>query len=152
MNEVMIDIAGQLIRSIITILEILVVVLLWEIIITYPVFQQEQEQQQESAIATSNNITKVNLAIEELSVSKSPTGLVLVTGTVYNNSTTNVGDVKVNVELFDTNNILMRETTRFVTPPSSTLEPEEREQFNFLIIADRLDHHNVTAYGSISGR
>jgi|SRR5918999_3377674 hypothetical protein len=140
MNEVMIGSAGELIRSIIIILEILVVVLLWEIIIAYPAFQQEQEQQQES------------LAIEELSVSKSPTGLVLVTGTVYNNSTTNVGDVKVNVELFDTNNILIRETSRFVTPPSSTLEPEEREQFNFLIITDRLDHHNVTAYGSISGR
>jgi hypothetical protein len=75
--------------------------------------------------------------------------LVLVTGIVYNNYTVNVGDVKILVELFDINNTLVRETERFVTPPSSTLEPEEREGFNFLMLAERFDHYNIIAHGTI---
>ena len=75
--------------------------------------------------------------------------MVLVTGIVYNNYTVNVGDVKILVELFDINNTLVRETERFVTPPSSTLEPKEREGFNFLMLAERFDHYNIIAHGTI---
>lgn len=106
-----------------------------------------------TVLATStnnnNNSSGVRIPIEGLSVNESATGLVLVTGTVYNNYTANVGDVKIRVELFDINNMLVRQTERFVTPPSSTLEPEEREGFNFLMQAERFDHYNITAYGTI---
>jgi hypothetical protein len=107
------------------------------------------EERQVLATSINNNNSKVHIPIEGLSVSESATGLVLVTGTVHNNYTANVGDVKIRVELFDTNNTLVRQTERFVTPPSSTLEPEEREGFNFLMLAERFDHYNITVYGTI---
>jgi hypothetical protein len=113
---------------------------------------QGQGQEQKITTASNNNTminlaVEVNLAVEQLSVGESPTGLVLVTGIVYNNSTINVENVKVEVELFDSNDMLITEKDSFVTPPSSILKPNERRQFEFLINADRVDHHNVIAYG-----
>lgn len=114
-------------------------------IVTHPPhYPQEQQLQQASATSIK---TKVDLVIEGLSVSKSPTGLIVVNGTVHNNSTMSVNNVEVKVELFDINNMLIRETSRFVTPPMSTFGPEQEQPFRFLIIAEGVDHHNVTAYG-----
>jgi hypothetical protein len=128
-------------------------ILLGIIIFSNSYYSDEKQQVLATSINNNNNNdnsnSRVSITIEGLSVDESATGLVLVTGTVYNNYTANVGDVKIRVELFDISNTLVRETERFVTPPSSTLEPEEREGFNFLMQAERFDHYNVIAYGTI---
>ncbi|MGH9952901.1 MAG: FxLYD domain-containing protein [Nitrososphaeraceae archaeon] len=104
------------------------------------------DQQLQQALATSIK-TKVNLAIEGLSVGESPTGLIAVNGTVYNNSTINLINVEVRAELNNANNELIRETIRYVTPPTSVFQPGDMQPFRFLIIAEDVDHYNVTAYG-----
>ena len=124
-------------------------ILLGIIIFSNTYYSDEELRVLATSINNNNSNSRVSIPIEGLSVGESATGLVLVTGTVYNNYTANVGDVKIRVELFDINNTLVRETERFVTPPSSTLEPEEREGFNFLMLAERFDHYNVIAYGTI---
>jgi hypothetical protein len=62
------------------------------IIIFSATYYSEEEL---TVLATStnnnNNSSGVRIPIEGLSVSESATGLVLVTGTVYNNYTANVG-------------------------------------------------------------
>ncbi len=104
------------------------------------------DQHLQQTLATSIK-TKVNLAIEGLSVGESPTGLVAVNGTVHNNSTANLINVEVRAELYNPNNELIRETTRYVTPPTSVFQPDNIQPFRFLVIAEDVDHYNVTAFG-----
>ena len=116
------------------------------VITCFTISSQIQEHPQASA--TSDNLSSIiPLRVENLSVTTSPTGLVLVEGTVVNNSTTGADNIKVEAKLFDINDNLIWETIRFVTPPSSTFEPEARQQFDFLISAENIGHHNITAYG-----
>ncbi|MGH9978753.1 MAG: FxLYD domain-containing protein [Nitrososphaeraceae archaeon] len=68
-------------------------------------------------------------------------------GTVHNNSTANVINVEVRAEIFNSNNELIRETTRYVTPPTPVFQPGNTQPFRFLIIAENVDHYNVIAYG-----
>src|ERR687888_1269707 len=71
--------------------------------------QQDQSNPNPAQIASSAtaiNATKVNLKVEGLSIGKSPTGVVEVTGTIHNNSTVNVEDIRLDAEYFDSNNVL----------------------------------------------
>jgi hypothetical protein len=80
-------------------------------------------------------------------VGDSPTGLIVVKGIVYNNSTENIVNVKVKVELFDSNNELIIETLRFITPASSVFKPGYERNFDFLVTAKDVDHYNISAFG-----
>ncbi|MDP8907285.1 MAG: FxLYD domain-containing protein, partial [Thermoproteota archaeon] len=75
------------------------------------------------------------------------TGLIVVKGIVHNNSTENIVNVKVKVDLFDSNNELIIETQRFITPASSIFKPGYERNFDFLVTAKDVDHYNITAYG-----
>ena len=57
----------------------------------------------------------INIALLNMTLTDSSTGLTSVTGTVINNSTENVENIKVNVVLYDSDNSEIRETSRFVT-------------------------------------
>lgn len=91
--------------------------------------------------------TIVNLELKEIEVGESPTGLISVKGTTINNSTFNVRDVKVLVELFDHKNTTVSETSRFITPPSSTFKPGYERDFYFFVSANNVDHYKITAEG-----
>ena len=91
--------------------------------------------------------TIINLELREIEVGESPTGLISVKGTVINNSTFDVRDVKVLAELFDPKNTTVSETSRFVTPPSSTFKPSYERDFYFFVSANNVDHYKITAEG-----
>jgi hypothetical protein len=91
---------------------------------------------------------QVSLRIDNITVGDSPTGLILVKGIVYNNSTESLVNVKVKVDLYGPNDELITETTRFVTPASSIFRPGYQSDFDFLVTAADVDHYNITAYGS----
>ena len=104
------------------------------------------ESQEQGTLNTFDDV-KLYLKIDEISVGDSPTGLISVKGTVYNNSTENIINVKIKVELLNANNGLVAEAERFITPPSSIFKPGYERQFDFLVTARNVDHYNITAYG-----
>jgi hypothetical protein len=103
--------------------------------------------QEEGSVVHLANM-QVSLRIDNITVGDSPTGLILVKGIVYNNSTDNLVNVKVKVDLFSPRDELITETTRFVTPASSIFKPGYQSDFDFLVTAGDVDHYNITAYGS----
>ena len=108
-----------------------------------PMVVESQEQGKLNAFDDE----KLYLKIDKISVGDSPTGLISVKGTVHNNSTENIINVKVKVELLNANNGLAAEAERFVTPASSIFKPGYESQFDFLVTARNVDHYNMTAYG-----
>lgn len=86
------------------------------------------------------------LSISDMILEDSVTGLTSVTGTVLNNSTENVMNIKVDVTLYDADNITIRETSRFVTGPFTVYEPGSVERFSFLMSIDGFDHYTARAY------
>ena len=86
------------------------------------------------------------LSISNMSITDSTTGLTSVTGTVLNNSTENVMNIKVDVTLYDADNTTIRETSRFVTGPFTVYEPGSVERFSFLMSIDDFDHYTARAY------
>jgi hypothetical protein len=104
-------------------------------------------ESQEQGLLNSFSNSKVTLKIDNVSVGDSPTGLISVKGIVHNNSTENVENVKVEVKLFDSNNDLITETTRFITPSSSIFKPLYESDFDFLMTSKNVDHYNMTSYG-----
>ena len=104
------------------------------------------ESQEQGTLNTLDDM-KLYLKIDKISVGDSPTGLISVKGTVHNNSTENVINVKTKVELLNTSNGLVAEAERFITPPSSIFKPGYERQFDFLVTARSVDHYNITAYG-----
>ncbi len=91
--------------------------------------------------------TIINLELREIEVGESPTGLITVKGTAINNSTFDTRDVKVLVELFDSKNTTVSETSRFITPASSTFKPGYERDFYFFVSANNVDHYKITAEG-----
>jgi hypothetical protein len=81
-----------------------------------------------------------------MSITDSATGLTSVTGTVVNNSTENVMNIKVDVTLYDADNITIRETSRFVTGPFTVYDPGLVERFSFLMSTEDFDHYTARAY------
>jgi hypothetical protein len=104
------------------------------------------ESQEQGTLNTLDDV-KLYLKIDKISVGDSPTGLISVKGTVHNNSTENVINVKIKVELLNTNNALVAEAERFITPASSVFKPGYERQFDFLVTARNVDHYNIAAYG-----
>lgn len=111
--------------------------------VPFPMLVESQEQ---GTLNTFDEV-KLYLRIDKISVGDSPTGLISVKGTVHNNSTENIINVKIKVELLNTNNGLVAEAERFITPPSSIFKPGYERQFDFLVTARNVDHYNITAYG-----
>ena len=106
-----------------------------------------QINSQEQGMINSLSSTIINLELREIEVGESPTGLISVKGTVINNSTFDVRDVKVLVELFDPKNTTVSEASRFVTPPSSSFKPGYERDFYFFVSANNVDHYKITAEG-----
>ena len=106
-----------------------------------------QVNSQEQGMINSLSSTIINLELREIEVGESPTGLISVKGTVINNSTFDVRDVKVLVELFDPKNTTVSEASRFVTPPSSSFKPGYERDFYFFVSANNVDHYKITAEG-----
>ena len=106
-----------------------------------------QINSQEQGMIYSLSSTIVNLELKEIEVGESPTGLISVKGTAINNSTFDVRDVKVLVELFDPKNTTVSETSRFITPPSSTFKPGYERDFYFFVSANNVDHYKITTEG-----
>lgn len=102
--------------------------------------------QEQGKINTLSN-TIINLELREIEVGESPTGLIYVKGTAINNSTFDTRDVRVIVELFDINNSTVSETSRYITPASSTFKPGYDRDFYFLVSANNVDHYIITAEG-----
>ena len=102
-------------------------------------------QEQGTINSLSSNI--VNLELREIEIGESPTGLIYVKGTAINNSTLDTRDVKVLVKLFDANNSTVSETSRFITPASSTFKPGYERDFYFFVSANNVDHYIITAEG-----
>ena len=102
---------------------------------------------QEQGMINSLSSTIINLELREIEVGESPTGLISVKGTAINNSTFDTRDIKVLVELFDSKNITVSETSRFITPPSSTFKPGYERDFYFFVSANNVDHYKITAEG-----
>ena len=116
------------------------IVLIYLLTILFPLINNSYQQ-----ISLLNG-SRVNLAINELSVGLSPTGLINVQGIVYNNSTENVENLMVEVKLFDSDKNLISETNRYITRPSSIFKPEYSRDFDFLITANNVDSYTVSAY------
>ncbi len=113
-------------------------------VVFFPSFAQSQEQ------GTVNHISDmpIGLKIDNISVGDSPTGLIVVEGTVHNNSTEDIVNVEVKVNLFDSDDELIIETMRFITPASSVFKPGYERDFDFLVTAKNVDHYNITAFGN----
>ncbi len=106
-----------------------------------------QVNSQEQGIINSLSSTIINLGLREIEVGESPTGLITVKGTAINNSTFDTRDVKVLVQLFDSKNSTVSETSRFITPASSTFKPGYERDFYFFVSANNVDHYKITAEG-----
>lgn len=129
------------INSFILILNVLLVIIFLVNLSVNPVNSQEQ------GMVNSLSSTIFNLGLKEIEVGESPTGLISVKGTAINNSTFDARDVKVLVELFDSNNSTVSETSRFITPASSTFKPGYERDFYFFVSANNVDHYKITAEG-----
>lgn len=130
-----------IINSFILILNVLLVIIFLVNLSVNPVNSQEQ------GMINSLSSTIINLELKEIEVGGSPTGLISVKGTAINNSTFDARDVKVLVELFDSNNSTVSETSRFISPASSTFKPGYERDFYFFVSANNVDHYKITAEG-----
>ena len=95
------------------------------------------------SISQSNTI---NLAISNITLGDSPTGLISVNGIVFNNSTESVENIKVDVTLYDANNKTIRDTSRFISSAFYIFEPGSTVNFNFLMSTGDFDYYTARAY------
>jgi hypothetical protein len=116
---------------------------------------------QGSTVLTSNSTNatssmtkddKISLQIEDLSVTKSPTGIADVAGKVRNNSTVSVNDVKVVGEFFDKDGASIGKVDSFVTSQSLVLKPAEVIPFKLLPVVsfERIGNYTITAIGDVT--
>lgn len=87
------------------------------------------------------------LNIIEITEGNSITGLTAIAGSIQNNFTENVENMKVNVTLYDSENKTIRDTSRFVSGPFTVYEPNYSERFRFLMSVEGFDHYVSTAFG-----
>jgi hypothetical protein len=94
----------------------------------------------------------VNLETSQVELVAGPTNNVELEGQVVNNSTGGVDDIRVNVQFYDSNGQLLLETSKFVTPPSQTLQPGESVPFTVLetLGHDQVDKHVVIAEADVA--
>ena len=113
-------------------------------IISSTSYSQEEENSISSTANSESGI--VILDIPDISVDVSATGLTSVVGTVQNNSTEDVVNIKVNVTLYDSNSNPIRDTNRFVSGPFTVYESNSTERFSFLMSVEEFDNYAATAY------
>lgn len=89
---------------------------------------------------------RVNLAISNITLGDSATGLTLVNGIILNNSTMDVEDIQMDVVLYDINNNTIQDTSRFITAPFTVVEPNSTETFEFLMLTEDYHHYSANAY------
>ncbi len=111
------------------------------------------------SLSNSSNATssmtkndKISLLIEDLSVTKSPTGIADTAGKIRNNSTVNVNDLMVSAEFFDKEGASINKSDRFVTSQSFILKPGEVIPFKLLPIVsfERIGNYTITATGDVT--
>jgi hypothetical protein len=111
------------------------------------------------SLSNSSNATssmtkndKISLLIEDLSVTKSPTGIADTAGKIRNNSTVNVNDLMVSAEFFDKEGDSINKSDRFVTSQSLILKPGEVVPFKLLPIVsfERIGNYTITATGDVT--
>ena len=88
----------------------------------------------------------VNLAITNITLGASATGLISVNGIVLNNSTHDVQNMGIDVTIYDADNNVIRETSRFISSPFTIYEPASAENFNFLLSTDEFHNYTANAY------
>ena len=109
------------------------------------VFSQEKGSLTLDSIASKPDIIILN--ITDMTAGDSATGLTSIAGTIENNSTENVENMKVSVTLYDSENKTLRDTCRFVSGPFTVYEPDSTERFSFLMSVEEFDHYKATALG-----
>jgi hypothetical protein len=105
-----------------------------------------------SNATTAAKDDRINLQVEELSLSKSPTNLVDVAGKIRNNNTVSVHDMKALAVYFDKNGAVLGKSDKFVSSQSFILKPGDVMPFQLLdvISFDRVGKYNVTAFGDVA--
>lgn len=103
-------------------------------------------QSQLSGNLQSPQSNSVNLIIYNLTVGYSPTGLVSIKGTVSNNASEDVENLKVDAILYDSNNKTIIKTSRYISTAYYTFEPNSTENFDFLMSTGDFNHYVVRAY------
>ena len=95
---------------------------------------------------------RINLQVEEVTLNKSPTNLVDVTGKIRNNNTVSVHDVKVQAVYFDKNGVVLGKSDKFVSSQSFILKPGDVMPFQLLDVVafDKVDKYNMTAFGEVA--
>jgi hypothetical protein len=103
-----------------------------------------------ATIAAKND--RINLQVEEVTLNKSPTNLVDVTGKVRNNNSVSVHDVKVQAVYFDNNGVVLGKSDKFVSSQSFVLKPGDVMPFQLLDVVafDKVDKYNMTAFGEVA--
>lgn len=89
---------------------------------------------------------RINLAISNITLGESATGLTSVNGVVLNNSTMDVENIQMDVVLYDVNNNTIQDTSRFITTPFTIVKPNSTETFEFLMLTEEYDRYGVKAY------
>ncbi|HEY7110480.1 MAG TPA: FxLYD domain-containing protein [Nitrososphaeraceae archaeon] len=159
LNKVAIDLMGMkknyLFSGLMSALCFVVCIMTQDIDIRTDVYAQNSS----GMLSNSTNATglmtkndKVGLQIEDLSVTKSPTGIADIIGKIRNNSTTNVNDLNVTAEFFDKDGASIDKSDRFVTSQSFVLKPGEVVPFKLLPIVsfDRIGNYTITANGDVT--
>ncbi|MDQ5869684.1 MAG: hypothetical protein M3530_08155 [Thermoproteota archaeon] len=105
-----------------------------------------------SNATTAAKNDRINLQVEELSLSKSPTNLLDVAGKIRNNNTVSVNDVKVLAVYFDKNGAVLGKSDKFVSTQSFLLKPGDVMPFQLLDVFsfDRVGKYNMTAFGDVA--
>jgi hypothetical protein len=100
-----------------------------------------------SVNAATGKPSKVLLKIENLKISKGPTGAIDVAGKVRNNSTKIVQDVKLTASYYDDTNSLLGKTVKFLSNPSENVKQNGVKDFNFVetVTFSRIAHSIVNA-------
>jgi len=98
---------------------------------------------------TNSNSNIIILNILNINLKNSTTGLTSITGTIQNNSTTDVENIQVDVTLYDSNNNTIRDTSRFVSGPFTVYGPNSTETFNFLMSVAEFDNYKAKAYAEL---
>ena len=103
-----------------------------------------------ATIAAKND--RINLQVEEVTLNKSPTNLVDVTGKIRNNNTVSVHDVKVQAVYFDNNGVVLGKSDKFVSSQSFILKPGDVMPFQLLDVVafDKVEKYNMTAFGEVT--
>lgn len=107
-------------------------------------FAQENENLTSDSNDPISNIIILNFS--NIIVESSVTDLTSITGTIQNNSTENVANLRVNVTLYDANNNTIMDASRFVSSPFTVYEPNSTQSFSFLMSVKDFYNYVATAY------